>query len=102
MEMDRLLKVATFLSLSSLIASLDDFRPCSEISRELRFPCTCALGPIEQALDGNPSIAVNCDRVVFSSEIPSMPYGAPIVSFSQRWAGHQSLPTQVCILYVKK
>lgn len=81
-----------FLSITS---STEQFRPCIEISRELRFPCSCALGPIEQALDGNPSITVNCDRVVFSSEVPAIPYGAPIVSFSQRWAGYQSLPTQV-------
>ena len=72
-----------------------EFRPCSEISRDLRFPCTCALGPVEAALDDNPAISINCDRIVFPGDLPSLPYGAPIVSFSQRWAGHQSLPTQV-------
>ncbi|KAJ8918975.1 hypothetical protein NQ315_016879 [Exocentrus adspersus] len=88
-------KTITLLALCASISPSGDFRPCSEISRDLWFPCTCSLGPIEQALEGNPSIAVNCDRVVFPSEIPSLPYGAPIVSFSQRWVGHQSLPTQV-------
>lgn len=73
----------------------DDFTSCLEISTELRFPCSCALGPIETALDGNPSISVNCDRIVFPGDFPAIPYGAPIVSFSQRWVGHQSLPTQV-------
>ncbi|KAJ8956518.1 hypothetical protein NQ318_019237 [Aromia moschata] len=92
--MDLVLRAVTISSLLALTAS-EDFRPCSEISRELRFPCMCALGPIEQALDGNPSIEVNCDRIVFSTESPSLPYGAPIVSFSQRWSGYQSLPTQV-------
>lgn len=77
----------------------DTYQPCSEISRDLRFPCSCALGPEEPNLDGNPSIYVNCDRVVFSGDLPSLPYGAPIVSFSQRWAGHQSLPTQVSFIY---
>ncbi|XP_063906562.1 protein artichoke isoform X2 [Zophobas morio] len=72
-----------------------EFRPCSEISRDLRFPCTCALGPVEVALDDNPAISINCDRIVFPGDLPSLPYGAPIVSFSQRWAGHQSLPTQI-------
>lgn len=86
---------STFLLLLITASSSEEPRPCIEISRELRFPCSCMLGPIEQALDGNPSISVNCDRIVFSSEVPSLPYGAPIVSFSQRWAGHQSLPTQV-------
>ncbi|XP_072380256.1 uncharacterized protein [Diabrotica undecimpunctata] len=93
--MIRLKNFAFILLFLVSISSTEDSRPCIEISRELRFPCSCTLGPIEQALDGNPSIAVNCDRVVFSSEIPSLPFGAPIVSFSQRWAGHQSLPTQV-------
>ncbi|CAG9822681.1 unnamed protein product [Phaedon cochleariae] len=85
------------LTLAAIASSTapSDFRPCIEISSELRFPCACALGPVEQALDGNPAISVDCDRVVFSSEVPSLPYGAPIVYFRQRWAGHQSLPTQV-------
>ncbi|XP_044261824.1 protein artichoke [Tribolium madens] len=78
-----------------LAVATPSFIPCSEISRDLRFPCTCALGPPEAALDGNPSISVNCDRVVFPGDLPSLPFGAPIVSFSQRWAGHQALPTQI-------
>ncbi|EEZ97737.1 protein artichoke [Tribolium castaneum] len=71
------------------------FIPCSEISRDLRFPCTCSLGPPEPALDNNPAISVNCDRVVFPGDLPALPFGAPIVSFRQRWAGHQALPTQI-------
>ena len=60
--------------------------PCSELHRELRYPCRCS--PAE---DG---ILMNCDRVVFSGDLPALPYRAPVISFSQRWAGHQALPTQ--------
>lgn len=70
-------------------------RSCIEISRELRLPCTCTLGPIETALEGNPSISVDCDGVVFHGDFPAIPYGAPIVSFSQKRAGYQTLPIQV-------
>ncbi|XP_074033247.1 uncharacterized protein [Leptinotarsa decemlineata] len=94
-KMHFLVKCAVLLALAESTSSLEDFRPCSEISRELRFPCTCALGPIEQALDGDPSIHMNCDRIVFPSEMSSLPYGSPIVSYRQRWAGIQSLPRQV-------
>lgn len=94
-QMDWYWNIFVVFIFPATIRGLEEFRPCIEISRELRFPCTCALGPIEQALDGNPSITVNCDKVVFSSEVPAIPYGAPIVTFSQRWAGYQSLPTQV-------
>lgn len=38
---------------------------------------------------------MNCDRVVFPGDFPTLPYGAPIISFSQRFAGQQTLPTQV-------
>ncbi|PSN49301.1 hypothetical protein C0J52_09408 [Blattella germanica] len=60
--------------------------PCSELHRELRYPCRCT--PAE---DG---IVMDCDRVVFPGDLPALPYRAPVVSFSQRWAGHQALPTQ--------
>ncbi|CAG4982647.1 unnamed protein product [Parnassius apollo] len=42
---------------------------------------------------------MNCDRVVFAGDYPPLPYGAPIVSFSQRWSGQQSLPTQIFPTY---
>lgn len=86
------------LVISSLVVSKDVFRPCPEISRELRFPCKCSLGPIEAALEGNPAISIDCDKIVFAGDFPTIPYGAPIVSFKQRWAGHQALPTQVRII----
>lgn len=73
------------------------FVPCQEISPELRFPCSCALDPTEESLEG-PSLLIDCDRVVFPHDLAFIPYGAPIVSFSHRFSGHQSLPSQVCIL----
>ncbi|KAK4881689.1 hypothetical protein RN001_005008 [Aquatica leii] len=75
--------------------SSEQFVPCYEVSRELRFPCKCLLGPAEAALDGDPAVAINCDKIVFAGDFPAIPYGAPVVSYSQRWTGHQSLPTQI-------
>lgn len=43
---------------------------------------------------------MDCDRVVFQGESPPIPQAAPIVSFSQRHSGQQTLPTQVCSLYI--
>lgn len=73
------------------------FVPCQEISPELRFPCSCALDPTEESLEG-PSLLIDCDRVVFPHDLAFIPYGAPIVSFSHRFSGHQSLPSQVFTL----
>lgn len=73
------------------------FVPCQEISPELRFPCSCALDPTEESLEG-PSLLIDCDRVVFPHDLAFIPYGAPIVSFSHRFSGHQSLPSQVFFL----
>ncbi|CAG9857349.1 unnamed protein product [Phyllotreta striolata] len=81
--------------LTTIVTSSEISRPCIELSRELRLPCACALGPAEEALEGNPSVSMNCDGAVFSSDVPRLPEGAPIVAFTQRWAGHQSLPLQV-------
>lgn len=38
---------------------------------------------------------MDCDNVVFHTESPILPNGAPIISFSQRYCGQQVLPTQV-------
>ena len=43
------------------------------------------------------AVAMDCDRVVFHGEAPQLPYGAPIVSYSQRFSGQQVLPAQVCL-----
>lgn len=41
------------------------------------------------------AVAMDCDRVVFHGEAPQLPYGAPIVYYSQRHSGQQVLPSQV-------
>lgn len=66
--------------------------PCSELNDDLRYPCRCRV-QVDRTLQLR--ILMDCDRVVFAGDYPPLPYGAPIVSFSQQWAGQQSLPTQV-------
>lgn len=60
---------------------------CESIYRELRYPCRCTRFTTGE-------LSLDCDRVVFPGDFPALPYAAPIVTFSQRWAGHQGLPTQ--------
>ena len=60
---------------------------CERVLRDLHYPCRCSpLNPDELSLD--------CDKVVLPGDFPSLPYQAPIVSFTQRWAGNQGIPTQ--------
>jgi hypothetical protein len=75
-----------FLLLLMLGAAISGSVPCSELHWELRYPCRCS--PAE---DG---IVMDCDRVVFPGDLPDLPYSSTVVSFSQRWVGHQALPTQ--------
>ncbi|XP_035440645.2 protein artichoke [Spodoptera frugiperda] len=70
--------------------------PCSELNDDLRYPCRCKV-QVDRALQLR--ILMNCDRVVFPGDFPSLPYGAPIISFSQRFAGQQTLPTQIFSSY---
>lgn len=44
------------------------------------------------------AVAMDCDRIVFHGEAPQLPYGAPIVSYSQRFSGQQVLPATVSII----
>lgn len=64
--------------------------PCSELSSALKIPCHCKI-------EGKTSIAVDCDRVVITSEIPNIPLNAPVSTFSQRYSGLLAIPTQVNI-----
>ncbi|VVC87051.1 unnamed protein product, partial [Leptidea sinapis] len=66
--------------------------PCSELNDDLRYPCRCKV-QVDRALQLR--ILMNCDHVVFPGDYPALPYGAPIISFSQQSAGIQSLPTQI-------
>lgn len=43
------------------------------------------------------AVAIDCDHVVFQGESPPIPPGTPIISYSQRYSGQQSLPVQVNI-----
>ncbi|XP_050666828.1 chaoptin isoform X1 [Leptidea sinapis] len=70
--------------------------PCSELNDDLRYPCRCKV-QVDRALQLR--ILMNCDHVVFPGDYPALPYGAPIISFSQQSAGIQSLPTQIFSSY---
>ncbi|XP_013194089.1 protein artichoke [Amyelois transitella] len=70
--------------------------PCSELNDDLRYPCQCRV-QVDRALQLR--ILMDCDHVVFGGDFPPLPYGAPIISFSQRWAGQQTLPTQIFSSY---
>lgn len=41
------------------------------------------------------AVAMDCDRVVFAGDFPPLPASAPIISYTQKYAGQQSLPSQV-------
>lgn len=77
-----------------LITTAVAWRPCPELSAALRFPCRCKVEPFGPKLQLG-AVAMDCDYVVFQTEGPTMPTGAPIISFSQRYSGQQVLPTQV-------
>lgn len=70
------------------------WRPCPELSTSLRFPCRCKVEPFGPKLQLG-AVSMDCDNVVFQTESPVLPTGAPIISFSQRYSGQQVLPTQV-------
>ncbi|XP_050293092.1 protein artichoke [Anthonomus grandis grandis] len=84
-----------YLLITLITYARSNYVPCQEISSELQFPCACTLGPVEEALDGNPALSVDCDGIVLPLETPVIPYGAPVVSFVQRHVGHQSLPSHI-------
>ncbi|KAG6441807.1 hypothetical protein O3G_MSEX001967 [Manduca sexta] len=84
------------LSIIPHIAAQAQWVPCSELNDDLRYPCRCKV-QVDRALQLR--ILMNCDRVVFAGDFPTLPYGAPIISFTQRWAGQQMLPTQIFSSY---
>ncbi|GBP47928.1 Chaoptin [Eumeta japonica] len=65
--------------------------PCSELNDDLRYPCRCRVR-VDRALQLH--VIMDCDRVVFNGDYPTLPFGAPIAAFSQRWSGQQTLPSQ--------
>lgn len=92
---DRLAIVLSVLCVASLVGgSALQWRPCPELSTSLRFPCRCKVEPFGPKLQLG-AVSMDCDNVVFQTESPILPTGAPIISFSQRYSGQQVLPTQV-------
>lgn len=70
------------------------WQPCSELSSALRYPCRCKVEPFGPKSELG-AVSMDCDNVVFHTESPILPNGAPIISYSQRNCGQQVLPTQV-------
>uniref|UniRef100_A0A1B0A582 LRRCT domain-containing protein n=1 Tax=Glossina pallidipes TaxID=7398 RepID=A0A1B0A582_GLOPL len=82
-----------FLLLLLYLSQIKAWRPCPELSPALRIPCRCNV--VAFSTTGQlGAVAMDCDRVVFHGEAPQLPYGAPIVSYSQRYSGQQVLPSQ--------
>ncbi|EDV94639.1 protein artichoke [Drosophila grimshawi] len=69
------------------------WRPCPELSPALRLPCRCNVVPFA-ATGQLGAVAMDCDHVVFHGDAPQLPYGAPIVVYTQRHSGQQTLPAQ--------
>ncbi|XP_058975198.1 protein artichoke-like [Musca domestica] len=89
----RIRHMSIFLLLLLYLSQIKAWRPCVELSPALRLPCRCnvvAFGSTGQL----GAVAMDCDRAVFHGEAPQLPYGAPIVSYSQRYSGQQILPAQ--------
>ncbi|KAG5671694.1 hypothetical protein PVAND_001879 [Polypedilum vanderplanki] len=74
------------------VTTSSDWIACPELSPVLRLPCKCRIEQI--AVNGqSTSIGMDCDRIIFTSESPQIPKGAPISTFTQRYSG-QHLPIQ--------
>lgn len=80
------------------LATANTWRPCPELSAALRFPCRCKVEPFGPKLQLG-AVAMDCDYVVFHADGPSLPTSAPIISYSQRYSGQQTLPNQVRYVY---
>ncbi|CAH1727580.1 unnamed protein product [Chironomus riparius] len=69
-----------------------EWMACPELSPVLRIPCKCRVEQTE-VIGQSTSIGMDCDRIIFTTETPNIPKGAPISAFSQRHSG-QLLPVQ--------
>ncbi|XP_053947146.1 chaoptin [Anastrepha ludens] len=92
-HMRRIRHFNIFLLLLLYLSQIKAWRPCPELSPALRLPCRCNVVPFASTGQLG-AVAMDCDRVVFHGEAPQLPYGAPIVSYSQRYSGQQVLPSQ--------
>lgn len=70
-------------------SSLSATMSCEELQSEFRYPCVC------EELSQIGGLALNCDGVVYPSDHVNLPKNAPVVVFTQRNAGHHSVPTQL-------
>uniref|UniRef100_A0A8D8VY38 Insulin-like growth factor-binding protein complex acid labile subunit n=1 Tax=Cacopsylla melanoneura TaxID=428564 RepID=A0A8D8VY38_9HEMI len=62
---------------------------CDSMIEDFPYPCRCKRM-------GEGQLAMDCDNVAFpNGEHPSLPFGLNLVTFSQRWVGHQILPMQI-------
>lgn len=62
---------------------------CEDLLTEFRYPCTCS------ELSQIGGLALNCDGVVYASDHVNLPKDAPVVVFTQRNAGHHSVPVHL-------
>lgn len=64
-------------------------KSCEDLIAEFRYPCDC------EELSQIGGLALNCDGVVYSGDHVNLPNDAPVLVFTQRNAGHHSIPTQL-------
>lgn len=61
---------------------------CDNLLKKFRQPCDCVK--LE-----NGQLSLDCDRVVFPNDLPNIPDNYQLTSYSQKYAGYQSLPLQL-------
>lgn len=54
--------------------------PCGEIHKDLAVPCRCDVRPTN-LLEQGIGVLMDCDRMVFPGELPTLPLRAPIIGF---------------------
>ena len=63
-------------------------KPCSQLRRGIDLACVCSSG-------ADNGTYINCDSVVFPGEFPVLPFRQRIHSYSQRYVGYQTFPSQL-------
>lgn len=62
---------------------------CEDLQTEFRYPCSC------EELSQIGGLALNCDGVVYPGDHVNLPKDVPVLVFTQRNAGHHTVPTQL-------
>jgi len=83
------LLTAAVLQDSCLSAGPPSSSWCEELRSEFRYPCVC------EELGQAGGVALNCDGVVYPGDHVNLPKNVPVLAFTQRDAGHHSVPTQL-------